>query len=54
MSRVLHALGIVVLVCVSVRILAAIVAPVLPTLVSLFVLIALVYWLLSSVGVRKG
>lgn len=49
-----RALGVVALVCVGARVVGAIVAPVLPTAVSLFVLVAVTYWLLLSFGVRRG
>lgn len=52
MNRVMKAFGLVVLICVGVRVAAEVVAPVLPYLVALFVL-AVIFWYFVA-GPRHG
>jgi hypothetical protein len=52
MNRVLHPIGVVLLVCIGVRVADLLIASLLPTIVSIFVLVAILCWLLLSFRVR--
>jgi len=54
MKRLLHSLGLILLVCVGVRVGAMLIEPVLPMLGGLVVIVAVAVWLFSRNGSGGG